>query len=270
MDVHDEYYAPPPFDRVYGTEPANGVSPWSNLKDVTGPQVGNAVAPSTRRKIDAYDCAVAYLDASLGALFDELRRQGLYDDTIVLIVSDHGEGFGEHVDFGHGKTLYREVIHIPMLLRYPKAVPAGGSVSAAVSLADVPATLSKLAGLRLAEPFPGRFLTDPIEEVPVLSELFQNRYRPLKLSVARGDLISILSPTAQAIYSVDGSSLFAVTDRDQQHDLAGTPAGQAELRRLAEEGARRWPGRSIPEAWLAPRSEASTPTAADGKDPDPR
>ena len=62
---------------------------------------------------DCYDDCIAFLDDQLGELLDELHRQGLLDNTLVIITSDHGEAFGEHRFFGHGNAVYLDEIGGP-------------------------------------------------------------------------------------------------------------------------------------------------------------
>ena len=68
---------------------------------------------------DGYDDCLAYLDAQIGLLFDELGRRGALDNTVVVITADHGEGFGEHGLSGHGVSLYRPELHVPLLVLSP-------------------------------------------------------------------------------------------------------------------------------------------------------
>ena len=130
FDAHQPYHAPPEFQRF-----ANDSS-------------GRA----------RYHAAIAYLDASVDSVLRELRRRGALDNTVVVVTSDHGELFDEHGLSGHAHDLYRNVLHVPLLLRFPPSVPAGIRVSAAVSLRDVPATILGLTALAGAS-VPGRSLS---------------------------------------------------------------------------------------------------------------
>ena len=106
--------------------------------------------------VDAYDECIADLDEQLGVLFDELRRRGILDRTWLIVVSDHGESFGEHTGiFNHGTSLYQTEVHVPLLI-----VPPGGKadktvVKEAVSLRDLTATFVDVAGMTAGSPFPG-------------------------------------------------------------------------------------------------------------------
>lgn len=104
-----------------------------------------------RRPVDRYDGAIAYMDSVLGALVEGLRARGTLDSTILVVTADHGEHFGEHGLRGHGNSLYRELLHVPLVIRAPGRVPSGARVARVVSLRDVPATLLDLAGVQAPE-----------------------------------------------------------------------------------------------------------------------
>ena len=93
---------------------------------------------------DSYDNCLAYLDERLGELFDELRRRGELDRTVVIVTADHGEGLGEHDLFDHGESLYRPEIRVPLLIALPSGGPSREVVSEPVSLRDVAATIVDL------------------------------------------------------------------------------------------------------------------------------
>jgi arylsulfatase len=103
------------------------------------------------RLVDLYDAEIAAADEALGRLLDALAARGIGTDAVVVVLSDHGEEFGEHGGFFHGLALHRESIHVPLLIRAPGR-PGGERRSDAVDLLDVPTTLLALAG---AAPAPG-------------------------------------------------------------------------------------------------------------------
>lgn len=101
-----------------------------------------------RRPVDRYDGAIAYMDSVLGALVDGLRSRGTMDSTVLVVVSDHGEHFGEHGIRRHGNSLYLELLHVPLVIRAPGRLPSGARVAHVVSLRDIPATILDLAGVQ--------------------------------------------------------------------------------------------------------------------------
>ena len=89
----------------------------------------------------------------MGDLLDELRTLGVLDRTLLVIVSDHGEGLGEHDLFDHGESLYRTEIGVPLLIVPPSGEQHASVVSESVSLRDLPATIVDLLDLSESSPF---------------------------------------------------------------------------------------------------------------------
>jgi arylsulfatase A-like enzyme len=94
---------------------------------------------------ELYRGEIAYLDENFGRLLGKLEALGLYDDTVIALVADHGEEFNEHGGFWHGLTLYEEQIHVPLLVKWEKGEPL-----AAPEVRDVPARLIDVAPTLLA------------------------------------------------------------------------------------------------------------------------
>jgi arylsulfatase A-like enzyme len=96
---------------------------------------------------DKYDRSIRFLDDELAILFDSLRARGILDKTVVVLAADHGEQFGEHGLGWHGNSLYEQLVHVPLLIRYPPKVPGGVRVRQQVSLRDLAATMADLSDL---------------------------------------------------------------------------------------------------------------------------
>jgi arylsulfatase A-like enzyme/Tfp pilus assembly protein PilF len=94
-----------------------------------------------------YDGEIATADAIVGDLFAELKKLDKWDDAVVVLLADHGEGLGDHGEDEHGVLLYREAIQVPLLLKLPKGKLGGSTAEAAVSLVDVAPTIGDLLGL---------------------------------------------------------------------------------------------------------------------------
>ena len=112
--------------------------------------------PPLERGLADYEAAIGFMDAQIADVLTALERAGTLDRTIVIVTADHGELIGEHGLSGHAHNLYRNVLHVPLLVRYPDGVPAGVRVSAPVSLRDLAATVADLTGSDAA--FPGSTL----------------------------------------------------------------------------------------------------------------
>lgn len=96
-----------------------------------------------------YEEEIRYNDMYFPELLDTLRDQGIYDDTLLIFTSDHGEHMGEHYLWNHQPPNYRRVLHVPMIMVYPRLFPAGVEVRQPVQLLDIMPTLLDIAGIPL-------------------------------------------------------------------------------------------------------------------------
>ncbi len=116
--------------------------------------------PFRSRLADPYDGEVATADSIVGEFLGELKKRGLYEKALVVFLSDHGEGLGDHGESEHGVFLYREAIQVPLLVKLPSRPGeppplAGGKVAAVVQLVDVLPTIAKAVGVPGFVPAPG-------------------------------------------------------------------------------------------------------------------
>ncbi len=133
--VHVPYEPPPAFD-IFKTWEKDGVE-----KPI------DPTTPAAVRDRHLYAGEVRYTDSVLDRLFARLDALGLLDETIVVVTSDHGDEFGEHGLIGHAKTVFDEVLHVPLVFLAPRLVPAGKSIDVPVSLIDLAPTLLDLTRL---------------------------------------------------------------------------------------------------------------------------
>ena len=121
-------------------DPHNPAFLWIHIWDAHDPY--DPPAPFNERYSKApYDGCIAYVDATLGKLFAELRAAGIYDNALIAVMSDHGESLGEHGENTHGVFLYDSTIRVPLLVKFPNAKFAKQKVSARANLADVAPTV---------------------------------------------------------------------------------------------------------------------------------
>lgn len=142
--------------------------------------------------VDAYDTEIALADEQLGKLLEALEDSGEADETVVVLLSDHGEAFGEHGNAGHSRTLYEEEVQAVLMLRVPGVEPR--SVSQPVALFDVMPTMLNLAGLPAPHPMPARSLVPLMNGGdwpggrPLFSELVPDGMFPFdQKAIRRGD-----------------------------------------------------------------------------------
>ncbi len=147
MDAHWPYVPPAPYDTRYPgkTRDLDTLRYWALHEQVLR---GNGPPSAVERAhlISQYDGAIAYLDHKLEELMGELRRLDLYDDTLVIITSDHGEEFGEEGLFSHGVGVYQGLIQVPLLIKLP-GPPRAAAAEQAVNSCDVFATALEILGV---------------------------------------------------------------------------------------------------------------------------
>jgi arylsulfatase A-like enzyme/Tfp pilus assembly protein PilF len=122
--------------------------------------------PGERAETQAgrYDGEVAFADREIGRLLDAVLADD--PDAVIAVVSDHGEGLGDHGEKTHGIFVYQSTLHVPLLVRAPGRLPAGRRVGAPVSLVDVAPTLLALAGLSSGKGVEGIDLTTLLDAEP--------------------------------------------------------------------------------------------------------
>jgi arylsulfatase A-like enzyme len=156
VDPHAPYSAGPPFDRFARASPGR-LEPEAYHPSTFGahPRSGDPAEVAHLRGL--YLDEVAYADREFGRFLDLLRLFDLYERSLIVLVSDHGEEFREHGGFEHGRTLYEELVRVPLIVKYPGERWAGTRVARPVSVADVAPTVAELVSAP-AEGFDGESL----------------------------------------------------------------------------------------------------------------
>jgi arylsulfatase A-like enzyme/thioredoxin-like negative regulator of GroEL len=139
-DPHDPYEPPPPYSQVY--------------------------------RDHLYDGEIAYADHALGDFLAYLRRRGWYDNSLIVVVGDHGEGLGEHQEQTHGIFLYDATLHVPLIIKLPQEREAGKVISAQIRTIDILPTVLGLLGVNAGEHMDGTWQ-------PLLAGVGQPSGRPL-------------------------------------------------------------------------------------------
>jgi arylsulfatase A-like enzyme/Tfp pilus assembly protein PilF len=165
-----------------------------------------------------YDGEVATADAIVGELLDHLKKNGVYDRAIILFVSDHGEGLGDHGEKQHSILVYRELIHVPMIIKLPHNARGGGELREPVSLADLLPTVTSLLGLANPVKTSGLplFETLPADR-PIYSESLYAR-----LHFGWSDLRTVTNDARQLIDSSRAELYDIRTDPAEKRDLASS------------------------------------------------
>lgn len=114
--------------------------------------------PFRSRFANAYDGEIATADHIVGDFLEQLKRDGTYDDAIIILMSDHGEGLNQHGEPEHGVFLYRESIHVPLFLKLPKGARGGDTDASVVGLVDIFPTIAALTDAKTPANLAGKSL----------------------------------------------------------------------------------------------------------------
>lgn len=118
---------------------------------------------------DLYDAALSHLDARLGELIEDLRKSGHLDDTVLVLLGDHGQCLGEHDYWGHGTFLFDELVRIPLLVVPFSDMELDVDPSRPVSVADLPRFISSMVGTSFDDATDHTFAPDA-EPRPIVAE----------------------------------------------------------------------------------------------------
>lgn len=182
--------------------------------------------PFRSRYDDPYDGEVAASDAVVGRLLAGLRERKLYDRSTIVLLSDHGEGLGDHQEDEHGILLYRESLQVPLIVKLPGSRRGGEAVAAPVQLIDVAPTLLELAGIDPPAPLPGtsllRFLAagGPPPELAARA-LYAETFYP-RLAFGWSGLTSVVRGRHHYIEGVDRELYDLVADPGERRNLVAS------------------------------------------------
>ena len=240
MDPHVPYTPPPPFDQMYEPHPAPG-HPATDPRD-------DAKDPLDRdRLIAQYDGEIAYSDQEFGRFIEGLKARGLYDQALIVFISDHGEEFLDHAQWLHGRSVFDEVVHVPLIVKFPGGRHRGQRVSQQVQTLDVVPTIMAALGLSVpaAPEIEGRplqpLLDGPAAPRPALSEITHRGYVAYGIRTDKDKYVRRFSPEQDPFFGAQQELYF---------DLARDPLERAN--RLAEAGERvAWARPTLAAAFLA-------------------
>ncbi len=156
FDVHWPYRPPEDIAPKFGVDVS--IKKWfkfgklSYLRNFSDPNI--KMSKDVRKKmINLYDGEIFRVDRSIGRLIEYLKKEEIYDNTIIIITSDHGEEFKEHDSFGHFHQLYSELINVPLIIRFPEKFPENQYINSPVSSIDIASTILHLVSVKVPAQF---------------------------------------------------------------------------------------------------------------------
>jgi arylsulfatase A-like enzyme len=222
MDPHLPYVPPPPYDTLF--------SPPAGERVPATPAEKKRTAWSA-----AYDGEIAWTDAQIGKLLDELRKRGLLDNALVVYSSDHGDELLEHGGFDHGHSLYEELVRVPLVVRVRGG--NGRRIATPVSTLDIAPTILDVLRLPLPASFRGESLLRVAEGAArrkrhLHAETQTKAYLPRQYAVREGDLKCIVGVSRDPEARIVERRLFDL--RADPGETRSLPEAAASLRRAAE------------------------------------
>ncbi len=154
IEPHSPYDPPPPFLTRFGPVGHNMSAQHEHKMNLTSDELAGLV--------NRYDGEIAYIDDALRRFFTQLEKEGHLANTLVIVTSDHGEEFNEHGGYGHGKKLFQDLIHIPLIVWSPDLIEQPRERTEVVSLLDIFPTLLGALGIQTPDSLQGRDLSSLI------------------------------------------------------------------------------------------------------------
>jgi len=169
-----------------------------------------------------YDGEIRYMDRLLGRFISRLKNEGMYENTLIVVTSDHGEHFGERGLAYHQFSLYEQLLNVPLLVKWPGSTNSSVSEEL-VSLVDIAPTILDVVGIDIPSSIEGRSLRSEPEAEAVFAE-YAGPYPPLKDRLKKyGDAFTEYDHGLQAI-------------RTHQNKLMRSTKGESTLYRITPEG----------------------------------
>lgn len=179
-----------------------------------------------------YDGELLYLDEKINELYDALQRLKILDKTLLIITSDHGENIGDHGLMDHVFCLYDTLLHVPLIIRYPKVFEPGSRIEQQVQTTDIMPTILNILGIDWNEAgeMDGHSLVTPDRKAQQQDSEFsisEDTFFPLILSILSGKNsefdASIYARRLRSVRTKEFKYIWASDDRDELYNLKTDP-----------------------------------------------
>jgi arylsulfatase A-like enzyme len=158
MDAHFPYVPPAPFTERYPGRHRHTTQEELELQQYSL-SAGKPEPSYVEHSVSQYDGGIAYVDAQVGRVIAWLKSRKAYDNTMIIVTSDHGESFGERNRTTHANGPYQNLLHVVLMVKYPKSSLRGPEQDF-VSLTDVAPTILTAANIPVPSTMQGRNLAD--------------------------------------------------------------------------------------------------------------
>ena len=229
LDLHDPYRPKPPYDTMYGvySDVYSGI-------DFKNWGAYLAEIRENKRRLDKkdvdqllayYDGQLTYIDSQVGLLLEYLKREGLYDNSLIIITADHGDGFMEHGFISHSYKPYDELLRVPLIIKFPHSEYGGKVVNSQVRLIDVMPTILDILGVKTESKLSGLSLLGYVDDDGNKDRKVNfPDYSISEHNTRRISFVAIRTEKYKYIYYPDGEAEF--------YDLSADPKEQNNIMKM--------------------------------------
>jgi arylsulfatase A-like enzyme len=207
LHPHSPYIPPPDIANLFHVSLSPLAS--SNKKLVEMDSKGIILSKEEREQLmTLYDGEILHLDRIFASFIERLKQLHIYDESLIIFLSDHGESFQEHGRWGHGGTVYQDMIHVPLLIKFPATYKKQGlRISQDVQTMDLTPTILELIGT----PQPGFFQGKSL--LPLINNTRNTeKTRSIFCEVLNGKLLAVIKEGFKYVYS-------GQTQKEELYDL---------------------------------------------------
>ena len=248
FDAHMGYQPPSPFDQkydpLYSGQLDGDMQTWYRVAAQQGwRRKADAPAAEMEHMIALYDGELAYMDGWIGKLMAELEARGRWDETLIVVVGDHGEGFGEHEQmWEHNGDIFDEVMRVPLILKLPGGEGAGTVVERLVRTIDVAPTILEVADRAGWEGMQGAPLMRADDAAPEPREILMEALREEQAIEAGFSWLGLRGEEHKLVLLLGGSGGEVL--QTGLFDLSGDPGERFGLQESERERAESWTRRA--------------------------
>jgi arylsulfatase A-like enzyme len=196
MAPHEPYVPPEPYETMFGDPEA---------------------LSQPKKNICLYDGEIAYIDAQFARFVNALKEAGLYDQSLIVLLSDHGQGLRTHGKAGHGNSLYEELVRVPLFVKLPDNAHGGETRHGLVEMVDIAPTVMELLGMAPGPGFAGKSFAGVVDGA---QEGKPVGYASLRLG--KHDMRTAKTPALKYIQNITRS-------REQWFDLVRDPGERSPM-----------------------------------------
>jgi arylsulfatase A-like enzyme len=191
IDPHDPYTPKAPFLKFVTPDKKR-----QNLRRVRNALNRKMAGTLSQKDLDymmsLYDCEILHNDHSFGKFIEFLKSKDLYENSMIIFISDHGEQFNEHGNFRHGRSIYNEEVHIPLVIKFPDKEYEGLKSDVFVSQVDILPTILDYLGINIPSEVDGISILKFLERQDIKRTIFIKQY------CFRKSFVGFISPSEQS------------------------------------------------------------------------